>query len=77
MAYDKDLPDELQRAGGSELVPVDREEGLSAFAQTIAKYRSEAVNARKDSGIEDVWMACEEAYLCIDDLNRGEFAKAK
>lgn len=53
--------------------PVD----LSAFGKAIAKLRDEAQKARKDSGIEDVWTYCEEAYTGIDDENRAEFAAAK
>lgn len=55
----------------------DRQRLLDALGLTIAEKRDEAVQARKNSGIEDVWMACEEAYLGIDDANRGDFAKAK
>lgn len=52
-------------------------EKLAAFALVIASKRKEAVEARKASGIESVWMECEEAYLGIDDDNRAEFAQAK
>lgn len=55
----------------------DRTERLNAFGLAIAAKRNEAVAARKESGIEEIWMACEEAYLGIDDLNRDQFAKAK
>lgn len=50
---------------------------LSAFGRAIAAMRDEAVKARKDSGIEEVWMYAEEAYIGIDDENRAEFAAAK
>lgn len=49
---------------------------LKALGTAIAAKRDEAVLARKNSGIEDVWKKCEEAYLGIDDANRHEFAKA-
>ena len=56
---------------------LQREESMSeqidAFGQSVAKLRDEAVTARKNSGIEDVWRKCEEAYLGIDDANRAEF----
>lgn len=58
----------------SDAEKVERLNGLSA---TIAKKRKEAVEARKESGIEDVWMSCEEAYCGIDDANRHEFGNAK
>jgi hypothetical protein len=54
-----------------------REELLADFSLAIAAKREEAVTARKESGIEDVWLYCEEAYLGIDDLNRSEFTGAK
>lgn len=60
-----------------QMSEAEREERLEALSNTIVQMRSEAVSARKSSGIEDIWMACEEAYLGIDDLNRGEFSNAK
>lgn len=45
--------------------------------QTISGKRTDAVSARSSSGIEDVWMNCEEATLGVDDSNRHEFANAK
>jgi len=52
-------------------------ESLQALASTIVKLRDEAVAARKESGIEDVWLQCEEAYVGIDDTNRAEFDGAR
>ena len=76
MAFDKDLPDELM--SGGEAAPDELQTAkLDALSLAIAGKRAEAVTARKESGIEDVWMAAEEAYLCIDDTNRGDFQKAK
>lgn len=72
---DPDLPDALFEEGGG--AAPDRQESLSALGVAIGVLRDEAVKARKESGIEAVWMACEEAYLCIDDLNRHEFSGAK
>lgn len=73
---DSDLPDELQvNADDQELV--SRDEMLATLGRAVAAKRDEAVQARKDSGVEEVWMQCEESYLCIDDMNRGEFANAK
>lgn len=59
------------------LSAVERAERLSALGGVIAEKRKEAIDARKASGIESVWLACEEAYLGIDDMNRHEFAEAK
>ena len=55
----------------------EKAEKLQALGASIASKRKEAVDARKASGIEDVWMTCEESYLGIDDMNRAEFSKAK
>jgi len=63
---------------GGEAAPDEAQQArLEALSLAIAGKRAEAVTARKESGIEDVWMAAEEAYLCIDDANRGDFSKAK
>jgi hypothetical protein len=50
---------------------------LAAIGVQIAQKREEAKGARASSGIESTWRECEEAYLGIDDANRGEFADAK
>jgi hypothetical protein len=77
------LPDELQSGGGELARPKrvfsdeDRADRLAKLSAVVVSKREEAVKARKDSGIETVWLACEEAYLGIDDANRGEFAGAR
>lgn len=60
-----------------KLTDAARAEMLDALGGIIASKRKEAIDARKSSGIEAVWLACEEAYLGIDDANRHEFAEAK
>lgn len=50
---------------------------LETFATYVAEKRDEAVQFRKNSGIEAIWTYCEEAYLGIDDLNRHEWAGQK
>lgn len=50
---------------------------LHAIELAIAGRREEAKTARKQSGIEDTWLEAEEAYLGIDDANRGDFAAAR
>lgn len=59
------------------LSAAERAERLEELGRIIAERREEAVEARKASGIESLWLACEEAYLGIDDMNRHEFADAK
>ena len=70
-----ELPDELQ-GGEKPRMPLDPDR-LAALGGIIAKKIQEDVKARRESGIEDVWIACDEAYLGIDDANRAEFAKAR
>ena len=48
-----------------------------ALAGRLVTLRKEAVDGRKSSGIEDVWLAAEEAYLGIDDVNRTQWGKAQ
>jgi hypothetical protein len=43
----------------------------------IGAKRDAAVQARKESGIEAIWTAAEEAYLGIDELNRSEFSGSR
>lgn len=50
---------------------------LDAISVIIADKRDEAKKAREASGIEALWTEAEEAYIGIDDANRGEFADKK
>lgn len=50
---------------------------LAQLGRSLADMRAEDVEARKTSGIEDIWMQAEEAYIGIDDANRAQFAGAK
>ena len=69
-----DLPDNLESTSRKKLA--DREM-LIAIGLTLAGKRDEAVSARRESGIEETWTKCEDAYLGIDDTNRNEFQGAK
>ena len=79
--FENDLPDELQ--GGRTRTPEPKpddsslEDKLADLGAAIASKREQAIRARKESGIEKIWQTCEEAYLCIDDSNRHEFAASK
>lgn len=70
---DIDLPDELAKPKSTESKDPKK---LYDLGQAMAKKRDLAMQARKQSGIEDIWSDCEEAYLGIDDSNRNEFAGA-
>lgn len=77
MALDRDLPDELLAEGEDASEADSPEARLEALGIVIAGKRDEAVRARSESGIESVWMAAEEAYLCMDEANRSDFKNAK
>lgn len=49
-----------------------RQARLDAFANALCKKRSQAVNARQQSGIEQEWLQDEEFYEGVDDANRDE-----
>lgn len=49
-----------------------RKAQLAAFAASLVSKRKEAVDARKLSGIEDIWQEDEQYYGGIDQYNQGE-----
>jgi hypothetical protein len=49
-----------------------RQTSLDALAKTIGDRRTEAIEGRSSSGIEDEWREDEEAYEGIDEANRNE-----
>jgi hypothetical protein len=79
---DPDLPEALYEMEGG-VAPAYaasqelREQRLEALGQVIAAKRDAAVTARKESGIEAIWTAAEEAYLGIDEANRAEFSGSR
>lgn len=58
-----------QQAAGELGIDLER---LDALGQALAKKRQAAIDARANSGIEEVWAEDEEAYIGIDDANRAE-----
>lgn len=50
---------------------------LDVFSNILIPKRHEAISARKNSGIEEVWAKCEDSYVGIDNANRGEYANAQ
>lgn len=50
---------------------------LAAIGVEIAGKRDEAKSARQTSGIESAWQESEEAYIGIDEANRGEFTDGR
>lgn len=46
---------------------------ISALTGTFLSLRKEAIDGRQQSGIEDIWRYCEEAYTGIDRENAHEF----
>jgi hypothetical protein len=71
MYLDPEMPDEFKDTG----TPVENDVLLSAIGLVIASMRDEAVQGRTASGIEEIWAACEDAYLCIDESNRNDSAR--
>lgn len=65
------LPAAVLRAIGE--LPRDEPSKFAAFGVAIAAMRDDAVKARKESGVEDIWMACEEAYHGLDEKNRSQW----
>lgn len=70
-----ELPDDVREAIAPH-TPEGREM-LDKISGALSRKRDEAKAARTASGIEKVWTDCEEAYVGIDDANRGEFGSAK
>ncbi len=50
---------------------------LDAFSKTIAAMRTNAINARMASGIEDQWQEDEDHYESIDNANRTTVSRTK
>lgn len=50
---------------------------LIAIGEVFRRELDEDVRWRQESGIEGVWLSCEEAYAGMDDSNRHEFAGNK
>lgn len=71
---DPDLPDEIREDAPEAADPgheaAERYRYLKSLGSVVGQKRDAAVKARKESGIEEVWTACEEAYAGIDDYNR-------
>lgn len=65
-------PEELAQALESETQMQERRARLEALGQHLAKIRSEAIQGRQQSGVEQDWREDEEFYQGIDDANRAE-----
>lgn len=80
MAETIQLSSEIQAALeqiGQPSEAVAAQERFVAFVQAIVAKRDQAVAFRQNQGTEDIWRACEEAYLGIDDANRSQFPKSR
>lgn len=66
-----DLPDAIRaEKPRSEEEAAQYYRRVQSLSLIVAGKRDAAVKARTESGIEDIWTACEEAYAGIDDVNR-------
>lgn len=72
LAEDEDDLDPNERAERASIEEAARQARLDAFGQALATKRMQAVQARQQSGIEDIWREDEEHYEGVDDANRGE-----
>lgn len=70
-----DFPDEIRDMIEPHLDPTA--ETLVSISLAISQKRDEARTARTSSGIEAIWTEAEEAYIGIDNANRGEFTAGK
>lgn len=58
----------LQEA--QEKAAAERSARLDAMGQRLAKTRQTVIDNRRQSGIEDEWDACDDAYAGVDDSNK-------
>lgn len=72
---DIDLPDDINNEQAIGSRKLKQKKDLDMLGLEIARKRDEAKDARAASGIEDLWMQCEEAYQGIDDQNRDQYNK--
>lgn len=71
---DDDSDAEAERQAQDE---ADRQARLDTFGAALGTKRRSAVDARAQSGIEQIWREDEEFYEGIDDANRGETVTLK
>ena len=72
---DMDIPDAVRDLIEPHLDPAP--ETLQQISVVLAQKRDEARTARVSSGIETIWREFEDAYIGIDDANRGEYGDNK
>ena len=78
MAIDSQLADNPEQRDSAEQDDTSSEaleqqaEQLDKLGMALSKYRSDAIEYRTNSGIENEWVGDREHYEGIDDSNRGE-----
>lgn len=60
-----------------EAAMAERSAKLNDLGQALAKKRKTAIDNRRQSGIEDEWDTCDDAYQGIDDANRTKTDKRR
>lgn len=65
------LPPDVEREIAAD--KAERQAAIESFGAAIAALRDDAVKARQESGIEEIWLACEEAYHGLDERTRGQW----
>lgn len=66
---------ELYAGDGSPMSPDERQHVLDSLGLALSQSRSEAINHRITSGIDQRWTEDEEFYEGIDDANRAEMGR--
>ncbi len=73
--HSADVPEESRVNDDEEEQLLEKQlQMLDHLGMSLAKSRSEAINARATSSIENDWLEDEEHYEGIDDINRGEMS---
>src|SRR5262252_10958160 len=70
----EELPVEVREIISPHIITPEMLDNISTMIVTL---RDEAKAARTASNVESCWIACEEAYVGIDDANRAEWAASK
>src|SRR3990172_9150035 len=79
--HQKEFDVDGQGASTADMTPEEQAElertlRLDALGESLSKKRSEAIEGRQSSGIEQQWIEDEEFYQGIDDANRNEHSNA-
>ena len=66
---------EIEAAEAEAKAKQERAEKIEKLTASLVKKRSDAVQGRKNSGIEEEWQEDEDFYVGVDDANRESLSK--